>query len=807
MPHNGNLYLADVLNFRVRKIDASGNITSIAGSGNFGRIDENAPAVNSVMLPAGVAFDGFGGLYLSDVNRNLVRRVDLSSGLIKTIAGNGSMGFAGDNGGALQAELSNPDGLAVDPVRGITFIADFSNARIRKISGGIISTFAGTDIHDGGAATSAFLNFPQGIAAVGATQVVVADSGNSVARRFTPGSTIGTFGQVNGVPVAATADQAGNVYITDDEPLVLKVTPSGVTTIVAGNGTEGYTGDNGPAVSAAISEPTGVAIDPGGNVYFTDFFNNRIRKVTAATGVIATIAGNGKFQFSGDNGPALSAGLDPFDVAVDGRSNIFIADRVNNRVRKISSDGMISTFAGTGAAGYSGDGGPALAATLNFPTGIALDIAGNLYIADNGNSVVRRVTASGLITTIAGSGVNMPSSGDGGPAIAAQLDPWRVSVDGSGSVYVTDSLNDRVRKLTPKAMTPIAIKIVSGNNQSGSAGMQLTMPLTIRITDSTGAGVPGVVITFTVNPAGAAVVDLPNAITLNDGTVTTKATLGASAGPITIAVASPGLTGASFSLTAVPAISPTAPVTASGGMIGAGLSIPPVRAFSPNGIATIFGQNFAPDGTARQVSAEDLVDGKIPTTLAGACVEVGARRAPIFGVYPGQLNIQVPQLPPGNTTVQVINKCGTPLEERSGLAPVMLLAASPEFFYFQNNADGRNPVAAVNAVTGAYVGASAPARPGDILTLYATGFGATEPSFGPGELPNAAAQITGAASVSMGSVPLDPANILYAGVTQNAGLYQLNVRVPAGVPNGNQAVVITIAGVASPSGAYIAIQN
>ena len=168
------------------------------------------------------------------------------------------------------------------------------------------------------------------------------------------------------------------------------------------------------------------------------------------------MAGNGKPAYSGDSGPATSAGIDPFDIAVDSKLNLYVADNFNNRVRKIDPSGIITTVAGTGAAGYSGDGGLATGAMLNAPTGVALDKAGNLFIADNGNSVVRRVTAGGLITSIAGNGKFNPSSGDGGPAISAQLDPWRLAVDSAGSVYVTDYINDRVRKLTPLGGVPAA---------------------------------------------------------------------------------------------------------------------------------------------------------------------------------------------------------------------------------------------------------------------------------------------------------------------------------------------------------------
>ena len=182
-----------------------------------------------------------------------------------------------------------------------------------------------------------------------------------------------------------------------------------------------------------IDDPTGVAVDAAGNVYFTDYANNKIRKVTVSSGVITTIAGNGNAAYSGDKGPALNAGMDPYDIAIDTPGNLYVADHLNNRVRKIGLDGIITTVAGSGVPGYAGDGGPAVAAELALPSGVAVDSAGNLYIADYGNSVVRRVTSTGLITTIAGTpGVLTPSTGDGGAAVGAQLNPLRVALDPSG---------------------------------------------------------------------------------------------------------------------------------------------------------------------------------------------------------------------------------------------------------------------------------------------------------------------------------------------------------------------------------------
>jgi uncharacterized protein (TIGR03437 family) len=244
------------------------------------------------------------------------------------------------------------------------------------------------------------------------------------------------------------------------------------------------------------------------------------------------------------------------------------------------------------------------------------------------------------------------------------------------------------------------------------------------------------------------------------------------------------------------------------------LSVPAVTALSPNGIATVFGANFAPAGTAAQVHSSDLVNGKIPTNFAGVCVLIGNVRAPVFAVFPGQVNFQVPAVAAGNTTAQVVTNCDTANAQTSNSAPITIQATAPEFFYFVTNANGHNPVAAIDAVSGAYIGASGllpgasftPAKRGEVITLFGTGFGATSPSFAAGELPAVAGMVTANYSLKIGGVAVDQANVLYVGVTGgNAGLYQVNFVVPQNAPSGDQAVVLTVGGVPSPAQAYITV--
>jgi len=806
---SGNVYIA--ANERVLMITPAGAISTVAGSGDFGYIIDGVDARQALMLPQGVALDGHGALYICDVYSNKVRRVDLTTFLISSVAGNGSMGFAGDQGPASSAELSLPYSVAFDPA-GDLYITEFGNARVREVINGNINTVAGTSIGDGSPATSAFLNHPDGIALGASNNIVLADAGNFELRRFSAGGTIAGFGQLQPFvnPLAVTADASANLYVSDSEPRVLKVTSAGVTTIVAGNGTDGSGGDGAQGSTAPVSQPSGVAVDAAGNVYLTDYNYKHIRKVNPQ-GVISTIAGNGSALFSGDNGSPANAGMDPNDVAVDSKGNLYIADLFNNRIRKISG-GVITTVAGTGKAGYSGDGGLATSAQLYAPTGVVVDSSGDLYIADGNNFVVRRVTAGGLITTIAGNGRIGPASGDGGPATAATLNPLRLAIDSLGGVYVTDSFNDRVRKLTPQPVIPATLSIVSGNNQQGSTSSALNLPLVVKVADRNGAPLSGVIVNFTASPATSATLGLPQAITINDGTTSTSVALGNAAGTVTITASVDGIPSVTFTVTA---ISATAPMISAGGVVSAGLSAPAVTALAVNSIATVFGNNFAAAGTAEQVGPSDLVNGNLPTSFGGVCVLFGTTRAPIFAVFANQINLQVPQVGLGPVPVQVTTQCDTPQAQTSTPIQAQIQSASPEFFYFTHNSTGQNAIAAVNAVTGAYIGAPGlisggsftPAGHGDYLTLYATGFGATNPPFAPGQLPNVAAPITAPYTITFGGVTLDQAHILYVGASQYAGLYQVNIQVPDGVPAGNQSLVITIGGASSPSSAYITVAS
>ena len=331
--------------------------------------------------------------------------------IITTIAGTGTAGSSGDGGAATSAQLGYPYGVSVD-ISGNVYIADRNNNKIRMVTKtGIITTIAGTgtagSYGDGGAATSAQLNWPYGV----------------------------------------SVGMSGNVYITDTyNNKIRMVNSTGIITTIAGTGTAGSSGDDGAATSAQLAGGA-LSVDISGNVYITD--NNKIRMVTS-TGIITTFAGTGLQGSSGDGGAATSAQFNyPSGVSVDISGNVYIADQGNHKIRMVTSVGIITTIAG-GTFGGGGDGGAATSAQFLYLDRISVDISGNVYISDAGNQKIRMVSSSGIITTIAGTGI-WGISGDGGAATSAQLaSPSGLSVDISGNVYIAESANNKIRMVVPQ---------------------------------------------------------------------------------------------------------------------------------------------------------------------------------------------------------------------------------------------------------------------------------------------------------------------------------------------------------------------
>ena len=755
----------------------------------------------------------------------------------------GSEGVGGDGGAATAAQLNFPTGVAADAA-GNLFIADTFNNRIRKVSAnGTITTVAGTGARglggDGAPATAAQLNYPQAVA----------------------------------------VDAAGNLFIADTgNMLIRKVSASGIVTTLAGiaaaTGAQGFSGDGGPATAAQLSNPKGLAVDALGNLFIADTGNQRIRKVSA--GIIATVAGGGTFGPGDDGGPATAAQLyNPVGVAVDAAGNLFIAGTSDPRIRKVSAGGVITTVAGTGTPGFGGDGGPATAAWLYEPWGVAVDAAGDLFIADAGNQRIRKVSADGIVSTIAGTGIQ-GFSGDGGPAAAAPLDAlFAIGIDANGNLFA--STGNRVRELLSPQLTPgcqfaidpprqafataggsASVSIVaspstcpwravslanwvtfSGSGAGSGSGpiaysvarnpysadrsatlwiggefltvteSGLTCSLTVptRNFSVSAFGFAGAVIPLSFNSP-----DCPWTATTNakwillgspsggtgDGSFAYSVGINTDAlrtGTITVGgrtlyVNQPGQGASVASLAGI----------ADGGVVNAASDAPLIAA---GGFVTIYGQNLA-DAAATWDSA--IKDGKtLPTTLGGVQVQINGRKAFVYYVSPGQVNVLAPaDSTTGLVDVDVATNHGT------ATATVSLAAVSPAFFAYTLHgelypvaffANENVQVAAVGALAGA---ASRPATTGDYLTLYATGLGQTNPPYPAGQVLSGAYPVADLSQVQV-LFGTRPAKVLWAGMTF-AGVFQINVQVPDGVAAGEAPVVLKIGAQSSAQATVLPFQ-
>ena len=488
---HGNIYIADSLNNAIRMVDTNGILRTVAGVSEpcdgtkcgDGRLATQAKLND----PQGVAVDAAGNIYIADTGDNRIRMVQAATGNIVAFVGNWNIpvcavptNACGDGGRAVDASLGpGPIGIALDG-KGSVYIADTGDNRVRVINTAThkINAFAGSGnlcspiwatCGDGGTPTAAAMGPPHGLAVDGAGNVYIADSRDNRIRLVKSGQIntfAGTVGQNNhgfggdgGSPTSALlaapngvfVDSSGNIYISDtgnQRVREIKANVNIINTILGG----GNGGDGGAATAAQLANPFAVALDSAGNYYIADTANNRIREVSG--GMISTVAGHGEADYSGDNGPPLSATLNAAEgVAVDASGNIFIADSLNRRVREVSG-GTISLFAGSGqpctpSTGKCGDGGAAKNALLTNPTTVAVDSAGNIFIADPPTHRIREVSG-GIITTIAGTGTACVkatmSCGDGGPATSANLkSPVGVTVDSSENIYIADSGDNRIR--------------------------------------------------------------------------------------------------------------------------------------------------------------------------------------------------------------------------------------------------------------------------------------------------------------------------------------------------------------------------
>jgi uncharacterized protein (TIGR03437 family) len=832
--NDGNVYVNDYNNNRVRKISADGAIITIAGSGVCCISPDGGLATNAFLITGPVTTDPSGNVYIYDFMTSRVRRVS-PTGILQSYAGDGKEGFAGDGDSAAAARFSGVAGLGTDSLNNL-YIADSNNERIRVVSSvGGVSTIAGRGhfAGDGGPASAAILHRPAG--------------------------------------VVQTTD--GTIYFTDRvNHRIRKIANDGTISTIAGTGDPGFSGDGSPALQANLYFPDSLTIDSSGNLLFVDQNQRRVRRITPA-GVISTIAGNGNLAYSVDGVGALFSGFAYITgIAVDAAGNIYLSEGVANRVKKVTPIGGMVTYAGTTAngapsgLGFAGDGQAASSAVFAYPGPLALDSAGNLYIADTLNYRIRRVEASvGTVTTVAGNG-KCCWAGDGSKATSAAVDPYGMVADTNGGLWITDPVgiryigrdgiinriaggsdygfagddqsanpntmynypagivlnssgeliiadthNSRIRKLQPN--DPTRMDVVSGNNQTGTTGTALNAFI-VKLAGKAGVAPAGVPITFAVTSGSA---NLSTATTPTDlsgqagisatptkaGTLTVTAAFGTFSVVFTATIKDP-----------VVAPPPDLPVISPGGIGQNGFSVPAVQTISTGAITTItiYGSNFMLAGSAAQVNA--VSGGNLSAKFAGVCVTFGSVKAPIFGVAATQITVEVPAVTPGPVPVQVLRNCEEAAEIKSNVLTVTAAPASPEFLYLSTAADGKNPVAALTA-EGEFVGTPGsipganlrPAKAGDVLVAFALGLGATDPAQVVGVPAAGIGSVTLPVSITIGGASLTAQDILYAGVSPSfIGLYQINLRVPGNVPSGNQSMVIQIGVNRSPTGGYLTIQ-
>jgi hypothetical protein len=565
---NLNLYIADKNANNVYKVSSSGVLTIFAGTGSPGYSGDTGVATAAQLNgPTGVFVDANNNVFIADSGNNVIREVAATTLVITTVAGNHALGagFGGDGGAATSAQLNNPNSVYVDANNDI-FIADSGNQVIREVVGTTINTIAGTHgvsgfSGNGGLATAAVFHNPLSVSLDSAGNIYIADQGNNEVREIVKatgniqnfaGSPAGTAGATGDGGLATSAllhgpsavfvDAGNNVFIADTGNSEIREVTSvnGNIQDVAGNGLPGFNGDGGPAKSAELSSPLGVFVDATGNVVIADTANHFVRQVVAASGNIHSIAGNGLLAFSGDGATALSASLNlPSGVAVDGPRDIFIADTANNVVREVvaatgaiqtiagttggtlngptgvfvdssnnvyiadtknnvirevsGSTGAVQIIVGTGTPGYLGDNGPPSQAELKLPTSVYVDPAGDIFIADTGNNVIREVVfATGKIQTVAGMNAGSPGfGGDGGLATSALLSsPSGVFLDALGNIFIADTGNNVIREvlISNHNIQTVAGSHALGAGYSGDGGTatsaQLNAPLSVIVDPS-----------------------------------------------------------------------------------------------------------------------------------------------------------------------------------------------------------------------------------------------------------------------------------------------------------------------------------
>ncbi len=491
---SGNMYIADSQNHCIRKITASGLVSTLAGAGLAG-FANGSPNQALFNTPYAVAVDAAENVYVIESTSNAIRKIT-TAGVVSTFAGNVSTAGYLDGPGAT-ALFSSPKGLDVDTA-GNVYVADADNNRIRKISStGVVSTFAGSGVsgYFDAQGISAKFNNPTSVAVTNSGALYVSDTSNNRIRSIATSGMVTTFagsgasGTVNGqgtsaqfnAPRALTVDASGTVYVVDySNNRIRKITNAGLVSTLAGTGAFGAA--NGPGTSATFRYPAGIAVNAAGEVFLADVTNNCIRKITTS-GVTSTFSGSAVRGLENGQGGTMAMLNGPVAVAVTATGIIYVIDDFNSCIRKITANGIVTTFAGNSDPGYADGAGSS--ALFNSPKGIAVDASGAIYVADTFNNRIRKITSSGVVTTIAGDGTTGYLDGQG--TSAKFNNPYALTVDSVGNIYVADTKNHRIRKIsTSGVVTTVAGYILSGFADGASNVARFKNPQGITIDNSTG---------------------------------------------------------------------------------------------------------------------------------------------------------------------------------------------------------------------------------------------------------------------------------------------------------------------------------
>ncbi|MFN0102711.1 MAG: hypothetical protein ACKV2U_11555 [Bryobacteraceae bacterium] len=754
LDRQGNLYVADLGNARIRLIAPDGRIRTVAGGGDVaaGESSEGSPATTlKFKTPRNVLADANGGFYFSDFDAHRVYYVDFR-GILSTFAGTGNPGYGADNVPAIRSALRNPAGLAFEPQGGL-IIVESGSQRLRRVARGTVTGYLADALR------GYPLYSPTGVAFDSGGNLYLADARATGALKRTP------QGQVTALDVsgrAVAADPRGGAYYAWNAS-VYRVDAANKVSLTAGaaSGIGELTGDGGAAETARLLAPAALAYDREGNLYIADERAHRIRRVTPA-GLITTVAGTGKPAYTGDGGLAIKAGLNaPRGLAFDANGVLYVADSGNHAVRMISPSGAITSVVGNGFPGFRGDGDPASAAMLNGPSAVAIDPNGDLFIADTANHRVRRVNRGGILTTYAGSGAPGLAY-EGSAAVFAQLnEPRGVAFDAAGNLYIADSANNRIRRVDPTGL----LTTIGEPDFVSPRGVAIAPDGGVYVADTGKHRICRITDAGVVKVAGAGTPGFRG-----DGGLAADAQFQS---PAALAFDSQGnLAIADLGNSRVRQLRPEAlliSVLQEGARVfnSASNVEGPV---APGMLATIHGEAFGPAEPAAAPGGTAW-----PRLLGEVDVYVDGETAPLLYVSARQINLQIPHSVAGRREARIeIHHRGT----RRAQTIVPVAEAAPGLFPVVVQEDG-----SINSPQN-------PVSRGAIVTLFATGTGTLPPE---------------SVSVRIGSMP---AQILWAGPAPGLpGLLQVNLRLPSGFfAPGSHSIAFRIGSAAAQTGVFIYLQ-